>query len=130
MSHAHSCGRAGENTPISPRRSLAHGVAFIALASLVFGHGLLKSLHLITIGVNGGIATSAAFFALRRDDRLRQSGESYRRLVKRSPDAMLSICAFAAGIVALIAAAVRPPLGMVARCAQLRAHEMFRLDRQ
>lgn len=109
MSHAHSRGSAGENTPISPRRSLAHRVTFIALASL---------------------ATSAAFFALRKDERLRQSEESYRRLVTRSPDAMLSICAFAAGIVALTAAGVRPPLRMVARCAQLRAHEMFQLDRQ
>lgn len=132
MSYVYSRGSAGENTPISPPRSLAHRVAFIALPSLVFetAHGLLKILHLITIVVNGGIATSAAFFALRKDDRLRQSEESYRRLVKRSPDTMLSICAFAAGIVALTAAGARPPLRVVARCAQLRAHETSRLDRQ
>ena len=142
MSHAHSLGGAKENTSISPRRSLAHRVALVAVVSLVFmtAYELLKTLlfpsikrwesYLVTIVVSGAIATVAACFALRRDDRLRQSEESYRHLAEQSPDARCCILAYVAGIVAPTAAGLRPSLGMAARWAQSWAHEMLRLDRQ
>jgi hypothetical protein len=141
MSHTHS-GGAEENRPTFPRRSLAHGVALLAVVSLVFltAHELLKTLlfpsvklresHLVTVIASGAIATFAACFARRRDRRLRQSEESYGRLIEQSPDAMWCLPAFVAGIVAPRAAGVRASLDMALRCAQSRVHEMLRLDRR
>ena len=135
-------GGAEQNRPIFPRRSLAHRVALLAVVSLVFmtAHELLKTLlfpsvklwesHLVTVVASGAIATFAACLARRRDNRLRQSEESYRRLVEQSPEAMWCIPAFVAGRAAPTAAGVRPSLGMAARCAQSRVHEMLRRDRQ
>jgi hypothetical protein len=142
MSQAHSLGGAEQDRSISSRRSLAHRVALVAVVSLVFmtAYELLKTLlfpsikrwdsHLVTIVVSGAIATLAACFALGRDDRLRQSEESYCHLVERSPEAMCCIPAYVAGIVAPTAAGLRPSLGMAARRARSWAHEMLRLDRQ
>jgi PAS domain S-box-containing protein len=100
MLPAHDRGSAEKGTAISPRRSLGHRVALIAALSLVFvtAYELVVTLlfpsitlwesHLTTIVVSGAIATFSAFFVLRRDERLRQSEESFRRLVEQSPDAI------------------------------------------
>ena len=142
MSQVHSLGGAEHNRSISSRRSLAPRVAHVAVVSLVFitAYELFQTLlfpsikgwesHLVTSVVSGSIAALAACFALGRDDRLRQSEESYGHLVEQSPDAMCCIPAYVTGIVAPTAAGVRPSLGMTARCAQSWAHEMLRLDRQ
>ena len=93
-----------EETPISPRGSLGHRVALVTTLSIVFmtAYELLKTFlfpsinlwesHLITIVVSGAIATFAALRVLRKDDRLRQSEESYRLLVEQSPDAVWVHC--------------------------------------
>jgi len=100
MLHAHGHSDAEEDTPASARRNLGYRVALITAFTLVSMtvFELVKTLlfpsiklwesHLITIGVSGVIATVTAFFALRRDERLRQSEESYRQLVEQSPDAI------------------------------------------
>jgi two-component system, cell cycle sensor histidine kinase and response regulator CckA len=60
-----------------------------SLTSLFFPSIKLWESHFIVILASGTIATATAFFAFRRDRRLRQSEESYRQLVEQSPDAML-----------------------------------------
>jgi len=100
MLHAHGRGDAPDDTPVSARRNLGHRVALITAITLVFMtvYELVKTLlfpsiklwesHLVTIVVSGTIAALTAFFALRRDERLRRSEESYRQLVEESPDAI------------------------------------------